>query len=47
MQHYGYRLSELEAMLPWEGEIYTGLLVDYLKEKKEAMERAKQQAKHT
>ena len=46
MQHYGYQLKELENMMPWEREIYTALLIDYLREKKEAMERPKQQAKH-
>lgn len=35
MQHHKYSLSELEDMIPWEREIYIGLLVQYLKEKEE------------
>ena len=35
MQHHGYSLTELEAMIPWEREIYIGLLVQYLKDKEE------------
>jgi hypothetical protein len=35
MQHHKYSLSELEEMIPWEREIYIGLLVQYLKEKEE------------
>lgn len=33
MQHHGYRLQELEGMIPWEREIYIGLLKQYLAEK--------------
>jgi hypothetical protein len=43
MQHHGYRLHELEEMIPWEREIYIGLLVQYLKEKEER--RKQQEAK--
>ena len=32
MQHHNYSLSELEDMLPWEREIYIGLLMEYVKE---------------
>ena len=35
MQHHNYSLTELEAMIPWEREIYIGLLVQYLKDKEE------------
>jgi hypothetical protein len=35
MQHHGYSLNELEGMIPWEREIYIGLLIQYLKEKEE------------
>ena len=38
MQHHKYSLSELETMLPWERNIYVGLLVNYLKEEKERIE---------
>jgi len=41
MQHHKYSLTELENMVPWEREIYTNLLVQYIKEENEkARERA-------
>ena len=40
MQHHNYSLSELENMIPWEREIYTGLLVKHMEEENQ---RAKQQ----
>ena len=43
MQHHKYSLTELEEMIPWEREIYIGLLVQYLKEKEE--KRKQQEAK--
>ena len=39
MQHHNYSLIELENMMPWEREIYLGLLMNYLKEEKERRER--------
>ena len=42
MQHHNYSLTELENMIPWEREIYIGLLMQYLKEEEERMEREKQ-----
>ena len=42
MQHHKYSLSELEEMIPWEREIYIGLLMNYLKEEKERMEQEQQ-----
>ena len=42
MQHHNYSLIELENMLPWEREIYIGLLMNYLKEEKEKMEQEQQ-----
>jgi hypothetical protein len=39
MQHHNYSLTELENMMPWEREIYIGLLMNYLKEEKERTER--------
>ena len=38
MQHHNYNLSELEGMLPWEREIYVGMLMNYLEEEKRKME---------
>ena len=39
MQHHNYSLNELENMMPWEREIYIGLLMNFLKEEKERTER--------
>jgi hypothetical protein len=34
MQHHKYSLTELENMIPWEREVYIGLLQNYLEEQK-------------
>ena len=39
MQHHKYSLTELEDMMPWEREIYIGLLMEHIKEENEKMER--------
>jgi len=46
MTNQGYSLYDLENMIPFEREIYTAMLIDQLKEKKEKLEIAKQNAKH-
>jgi hypothetical protein len=38
MQHHNYSLIELENMMPWEREIYLGLLMNFLREEKERIE---------
>ena len=38
MQHHNYSLTELENMMPWEREIYIGLLLNYLEEEKKRRE---------
>ena len=38
MQHHNYSLAELENMIPWEREIYLGLLINYIEEEKEKQE---------
>tara|TARA_R100000773_G_C4217902_1_gene116368 strand:- start:686 stop:832 length:147 start_codon:yes stop_codon:yes gene_type:complete len=35
MQHHKYSLTELEEMMPWEREIYVGLLIKHLEEEEE------------
>jgi hypothetical protein len=35
MQYHKYSLTEIEEMLPFEREIYIGLLVNYLREQEE------------
>ena len=32
MQHHKYSLSEIENMMPWERDIYLGLLNQYIEE---------------
>ena len=39
MQHHNYSLTELENMMPWEREIYLGLLIEHIEEEKERVER--------
>jgi|TARA_Y100000766_G_C18638254_1_gene474243 hypothetical protein len=36
--HYKYSLSELENMMPWEREIYVGLMLQYIEEEKMRIE---------
>jgi|TARA_R110000822_G_scaffold96925_1_gene220357 hypothetical protein len=35
MQHHKYSLTEIENMIPWERDIYVGLLTQWLKDEKE------------
>ena len=42
MQHHKYSLTELENMMPWEREIYVGLLQDYIKKENERIEKENQ-----
>ena len=37
MQHHKYNLTELDNMMPWEREIYMGLLMEHLEEEKERL----------
>ena len=43
MQHHNYSLTELENMMPWEREVYVGLLQQYIKEENEKLRREKMQ----
>lgn len=43
VQHHNWSLTELEEMMPWEREIYVGLLLEFLEKEEEEMKR--QQAK--
>jgi len=40
IQHHNYNLYDLDNMMPWEREIYVGLLIEHLEEQK------KEQAKN-
>ena len=43
IQHHNWSLTELEDMLPWEREIYVGMLIEYIKEEDERIKREQQQ----
>ena len=34
-QHHNYAISELESMLPYERDLYFGMIVDYIEKQKE------------
>jgi len=42
MQHHNYSLTELENMLPWEREIYIGMLMEWIKEENDRMKKEQQ-----
>lgn len=39
MQYHKYSLAEIENMIPYEREIYVAMLVQYLEEEKQRLER--------
>ena len=39
MQHHNYSLTELENMIPWEREIYLHLLLQFIEEEKQQIEK--------
>ena len=41
MQYHKYSLTEIENMIPWEREVYTTFLMQYLEEVKQKQEAAK------
>jgi len=41
MQHHKYSLSEIENMLPWERQVYTTLLIQYIDKLKAEQENNK------
>ena len=45
MQHHNYSLTELENMVPWEREIYLGLLMNFLKEEEERRKEEQRRSK--
>jgi hypothetical protein len=40
-QHHGYSISDLENMVPFELELYSSMLIDYLEQKKQEQEMAR------
>ena len=45
MQHHKYSLTELENMMPWEREIYMGLLAQWIQQENERIEKEKAKQK--
>lgn len=43
MQSHKYNLEEIEAMLPWERDIYLVMLLQYIEEEKQRIEQMNQQ----
>ena len=41
IQHHNWSLTEIENMMPWEREVYVGLLIEHIKEEKEEMAKQK------
>jgi hypothetical protein len=39
MQHHKYSLTELDNMMPYEREIYMGLLTKYIREENQRIEK--------
>ena len=42
MQHHKYSLTDIENMMPWEREIYSSLLADYVQKENERVEQMNQ-----
>jgi hypothetical protein len=40
MQYHKYSLTEIENLMPWEREVYTSLLMQYIQEEKAKQEAA-------
>ncbi len=45
MQHHKYSLSEIEAMIPWERDVYVSLLINHIKQENERIKRDKERTK--
>jgi len=39
MQHHKYSLTELEYMMPWEREVYIGMVIEWVKQENERIEK--------
>jgi len=37
MQHHKYSLTEIENMIPWERDVYLGMLINHIKEENERL----------
>jgi hypothetical protein len=46
MQHHKYSLTELDNMMPWEREIYIGLLEEYIKSENKRQKEEQEKQKY-
>ena len=46
MQHHKYSLTELENMIPWEREIYVGLVVEHVEQENKRIEEQNRKMKN-
>ena len=37
IQHHRWSLTEIENMMPWEREVYVGLLLEHIEDEKKEM----------
>tara|TARA_R100001126_G_C4737981_1_gene107029 strand:- start:186 stop:323 length:138 start_codon:yes stop_codon:yes gene_type:complete len=45
MQHHKYSLTEIENMIPWERDIYVGMLRNHIKEENEKIQQRQERMK--
>jgi hypothetical protein len=45
MQHHNWSLTEIEGMMPWERDIYVGLLNQHIEEENKRIAKENQQMK--
>lgn len=45
VQHHKYSLTEIENMMPWEREVYVGMLVNHVQEQNEKIKERAQRRK--
>tara|TARA_B100000674_G_scaffold245841_1_gene202556 strand:+ start:611 stop:748 length:138 start_codon:yes stop_codon:yes gene_type:complete len=45
MQHHKYSLSEIEAMIPWERDVYVSLLINHIKQENEKKRQREKEGK--
>lgn len=46
VQHHKYSLTEIENMMPWEREIYVGMLINHVKEQNDLIKERNQRRKN-
>ena len=46
MQHHKYSLTELDNMMPWEREIYIGLLEEYINQENKRQKAEQEKSKY-